>query len=68
MRIRFAVTAAILLLAFMMRRSASHVLINRLHGWLLSVVRALTAPTFMALTCREFARLNTNEAFARFWG
>jgi hypothetical protein len=29
---------------------------NRLHDWLLQIVGALTAPTFMALTCRWRSR------------
>src|SRR5664279_813483 len=29
---------------------------NRLHAWLLQIVGALTAPTFMALTCRWRSR------------
>jgi Tfp pilus assembly protein PilN len=34
---------------------------NRLHDWLLRMVAALTAPTFMALTCRWWSRPQHQE-------
>src|SRR5450756_443909 len=40
---------------------------DRMHAWLLQIVGALTAPTFMALTCRWRSRPQHHWRTLRLW-